>query len=124
MRINNKTADCYLAALKLVSKEAKGKFGYAVARNIRELSTSLKEYIHIKNELIVKYGKCTNNEYVLNMKSKEFIDFQEEIKEIAEIEHDINIMMIEPEYIYQSSLTADLIDNIMFMILEEGDNNG
>ena len=124
MKISNQVADSYLSALKLISKKVSGKFGYAVARNIRELSNSLKEYIQIKNELIAKYGETNGNEIILNSNSQNFTLFQNELREYAEIEHDINIMPIEVEYIYQSTLTADLITSIMFMIKEEGVDNG
>lgn len=124
MKMTNNEADINLSALKFISKKVSGKFGYAVARNIRELSNSLKEYIQIKNELIAKYGEANGNEIILNSNSQNFALFQNELREYAEIEHDINIMPIEVEYIYQSTLTADLIDKIMFMIKEEGAENG
>ena len=124
MKISNQVADSYLSALKLISKKVSGKFGYAVARNIRELSNSLKEYIQIKNELIAKYGEVNGNEISLNTNSENYKDFIKELKEFAEIEHEVNIMEIELEHIYNSSLTADLITSIMFMIKEEGVNNG
>lgn len=116
MKLNNETADYYLSVLKIISPKVSGKFGYAVARNIRELSTSLKEYTQIKNSLITKYGEQTNKEIVLSADSENFQKYQTEIKEYAEIEHDVNIMFVGPEEIYKSTLTADIISNIMFMV--------
>lgn len=123
MKLTNETADFYLSVLRIISPKVSGKLGYAVARNIRELSTSLKEYTQIKNSLITKYGEQSENEITLSAGSENFQKYQAEISEYAGIEHDINIMPIEPEEIYKSALTADVISNIMFMV-KDGDNIG
>lgn len=124
MKMSNYVADSNLSALKLISNKVSGKFGYAVARNIRELSSSLKEYTQAKNELIAKYGEVNGNEISLNTNSENYKNFIKDLKEYAEIEHNVDIMKIELDYVYSSSLTADLIANIMFMIKEEGADNG
>lgn len=116
----NNEADYYLSILKSISKEVNGKFGYAVARNIRELTNSLKEYTQIKNELIVKYGEQKGNEFSLSANSEGFKAFQNELKSYADIEHDVPIMRIEAEEIYGSTLTADKISELFFMI-KDGD---
>ena len=78
----------------------------------------------MKNELIAKYGEVNGNEISLNTNSENYKDFIKELKEYAEIEHEVSIMEIELEHVYNSSLTADLITSIMFMIKEEGVDNG
>ena len=120
MILKNIEADRYLSMLKSISKEVNGKFGYAVARNIRELTNSLKEYMQIKNELIVKYGEQKGNEFSLSVNSEGFKAFQNELKSYADIEHDVPIMSVEAEEIYGSILTADKISELFFMI-KDGD---
>ena len=120
MKITNKKADYYLSVLKIISTKVAGKLGYAVARNIRELSVSLSEYTGIKNDLITKYGENNGKEIILSVESENYKKYQEEIKEYSDIEHDVNIMLVEPEEIYKSTLTADVISNIMFMVKDGG----
>jgi predicted acetyltransferase len=122
MKLNNEAADFYLSILNIISSKVSGKFGYAVARNIRALKDSLSEYTDIKNKLITEYGEQSNNSIELRVDSPNFKKYQEEIKEYNVIEHDVDIMQIEPEEVYKSSLTADVISNIMFMIKEVNDN--
>ena len=123
MIFKNNEADYYLSVLRIISKDVNGKFGYAVARNIRELSNSLKEYTQIKNELIVKYGEQKGNEFSLSQNSEKYKDFQNELRPLAEIEHDVPIMLVDAEDVYKSSLTADKIGELFFMI-KDGDTNG
>jgi predicted acetyltransferase len=122
MRLNNEAADFYLSILNIISSKVSGKFGYAIARNIRALKDSLSEYTDIKNKLITEYGEQSNNSIELRVDSPNFKKYQEEIKDYNVIEHDVDIMQIEPEEVYKSSLTADVISNIMFMIKEVNDN--
>lgn len=123
MKITNNNADYYLSVLKIIAPKATGKLGYAVARNMRNLSNSLTEYIQRKNSLIIKYGTEINGEISLNKSDKNYKLFLNEIKEFSNIEHDIDIMKVAPDDIYNSTLSADVISNIMFMI-DEGDING
>ena len=122
MNLTNEQADIYLSVLNSISNKVSGKLGYAVARNIRVLKESLSEYTDIKNKLITQYGESKDNTIELRTDNPNFAKFMADIKEYNHIEHDVNIMQIEPEEIYKSDLTADIISNIMFMI-KEGDDN-
>lgn len=122
MRIRNDEADFYLSVLKLISIKVTGKLGYAVARNMRALSISLKEYTEVKNNLISKYGEDNGNEIELKAASENFKLYQAEIAEYASIEHDVDIMQVEAETVFNSPLTADILSNIMFMIKDGEDN--
>ena len=121
--LKNNEVDYYLTVLKSISKDVSGKLGYAVARNIREFNNSLKEYTQFKNELIVKYGEQKGNEFSLSQNSEKYKDFQNELKPLAEIEHDVPIMFVNAEDVYSSCLTADKIGELFFMI-KDGDTNG
>lgn len=123
MKITNEKADYYLSVLKIISTKVSGKLGYAVARNIRELSTSLSEYTGIKNTLITKYGENNGKEIILSTESENYQKYFQEIKDFADIKHDVNIMLVDPEDIYKSNLTADVISKIMFMV-KDGEQVG
>ena len=123
MYLTNEQSDYYLSVLKIIAPKATGKLGYAVARNMRNLSNSLTEYIERKNSLIIKYGTEINGEISLNKSDENYKLFLNDIKEFTNIEHDIDIMKVSPSDIYNSTLSADVISNIMFMI-DEGDTNG
>lgn len=123
MYLTNEQSDYYLSVLKIIAPKVTGKLGYAVARNMRNLSNSLTEYIERKNSLIIKYGAEINGEISLNKSDENYKLFLNEIKEFSDIEHDIDIMKVAPNDIYNSTLSADVISNIMFMI-DEGDTNG
>jgi len=120
MQLTNKEADFCWSALNEIANKVSGKLGYAVARNLRTIGNSLKEYADIKNELINKYGeKSENGDTTLYGASPNFEKYLEEIDEYSNITHDINIMQVSPEEVYKSPLTANVITNIMFMIKED-----
>ena len=56
MGIRNDTAAEYLYALNGIL-DCKGKLGYCVARNNRLLVTELQEYLHARDEAVVKFGE-------------------------------------------------------------------
>lgn len=122
MKIKNETAELYLSSLREISSKCIGKLGYAVARNMRNLEISLKEYFLKRDDLIMKYGEGEREKIVLKADSLNFPKYKEEIKEYSEIEHNIDIMTINANEIYKSQLTATEISSIMFMIEEEKEN--
>lgn len=119
MKLKNLTADYYLTILKTIAPKVSGRFGYAVARNIRELSLSLSEYTQFKNRLIAKYGVNDGKEITLSVNSDEFPKYKAEMSTYEGIEHDLDLMLVSPEDVFKTPLTADDMASIMFMIKEE-----
>lgn len=75
--------------------------GYVAARNKRTFDDKLVEYISMRNELIKKYGSkdvdADGNDLgtiSINVKSKEFHDFCEELEAFNNIELDVSIMVL------------------------------
>lgn len=119
MELTNIKMTNYLDSLCKISRKAKGKLGYAVARNIRKISDELVEYENLKNDHIRKHGEKTENgDYVIHKDTDAFVAFLEDMQEFAYISHDVDIYMIDAEEIEKSDLTADEILNIEFMIAE------
>lgn len=119
MELTNVKMTNYLESLYRISSKAKGKLGYAVARNIRKISDELVEYENLKNEYIRKHGEKTDNgDYVIHKDTDAFVSFLKDMQEFAFISHDVDIYMVNVEDIENSDLTADEILNIEFMITE------
>lgn len=119
MKLTNGEMNIYLNSLTDISVKVKGKLAYCVARNIRKISNELIEFERIKNDYICEHGHEENGRYIININTKEYADFLIFIKEYIEIEHDIDIMLVESEEIYKSDLTGDEILKLDFMIKEE-----
>ena len=120
MIFTNATMNLHLNSLNTLSKKVKGRLAYAVARNIRKLTNELIEFENIKNDYIIKYGeKSEDGRYSIDLKSDEYKNFLEFIKDYISIEHDVDIFMVSEEEIYTSDLTADEILSLDFMISDE-----
>lgn len=103
------TANSLLSFLNNISKKCNGKLGFAVARNIRILSTELTEYHNQRNELIKKYGTEKGDQIIIENGSKEHADFIKEMKEYEDIELEINLMKVDEETLSNSDLSADIM---------------
>ena len=126
MKLTNVQMSNYLDALQAIAGKATGKLGYAVSRNMRKLANENVEFMQIKNELINKYG----TEYVdesgecqisIKVGTDGYSKFMEEIKEYCEITHDVDIYMIDETELYSSTLNANEMMSIDFMVEENCD---
>lgn len=111
-----------LNGLKAVLKY-NGKIGYAAARNTRLIQDALTEYTEEERKLILKYGKKEKDENGnetggarLSIESPEFNKFLEELDPYLEIEHEVNIMLVEAADL--EKLTGEEILAIDWMIKE------
>lgn len=93
--------------LESIAKECTGKLGYAVARNIRILTTELTEFENEREKLIRKYGKQNGDQIIIENGSKEYFEFLEEMKEFEDIELNFELMKVSQELLENSNLTAD-----------------
>lgn len=119
MKITNIDMSIHLNSLNSISSKVTGKLGYAVARNIRKLSNELIEFENIRQEHIRKYGKENEDgDYVIKKDTEEFNKFVADMSEFANIAHDVDIFMIDDEDLIKSSLTADEMMMLDFMIKE------
>lgn len=117
MKLTNIDMDKHLSFLNSISSKVTGKLAYAVARNIRKISSELIEYNEIRDELIIKHGEQTENgSYAIGVGTEGFKKFVNDIKEYADIEHDVDIYEVDEDTICNSSLNAEEILSIDFMI--------
>lgn len=124
MKLTNVQMDNYLQAMQNISEKVTGKFAYAVARNMRKISEELVEYQNLKNNAIFKYGETgEDGRASILVGSDAYKQFIEEMKDYAEISHDVVIQKITTDELLSSSLNANEILTIDFMV-EEGGPNG
>ena len=66
-----------------------GKLGYACARNLRKLMDACKEYMEIRDKLMMEYGTSEGNGK-FTFTAEKAQQFTEAIKEYALIEHEVS----------------------------------
>lgn len=98
-------------------QKATGKVAYALSYNIRKMQEELKEYLKIRDELIHKYSKeLEDGQIGIDLKSKEYKDFTNDLDEYNNIVHEVNFIILNPEDLFDSELNADDMMRIEFMI--------
>ena len=124
MKLTNVQMDSYLQAMQNISEKVTGKFASAVARNMRKISEELVEYQNLKNNAIFKYGEVgEDGRASIKIGSDAFEKFIEEMKEYSDIAHDVSIQKITQNELLSSSLNANEILTIDFMVDEKGGKN-
>ena len=68
--------------------------GYAAAVNTRRINDATAEYERIRNELIQEHGTPTDNGYSIVIGSPEHEAFERDLAEVANIEQDVDIMLV------------------------------
>lgn len=120
MKLTNKEIFENLSSLLKISDKVTGKVGYAVSYNIRKLSDEVPEYENMRDDLIKKYGTEDEEGKVgIRIGSEEYQKFSEEIEQYDKMEFDINIIMVKPEDLESSDLTAKEMLGMSFMIDED-----
>jgi len=120
MQLKNIEMSNYLSTLNQISNKVTGKFGYAVARNIRKISYEVLEFEKVKNELINKYGEDLDGQKVIRLNTIAYKNFLNEIQEYKDITHEVDIFMIDADEVWKSDLTAQEIISLDFMINDTG----
>jgi hypothetical protein len=120
MNLTNQEMDIYVRALEKISGKVKGKLAYAVARNIRKLSTELVEFQNMSNEAITKFGYPNENgTYTIRIDSDEYKKYLAEMQGVQNIENEVDLMKVSQDVLEESDLNAQEMLSIDFMITEE-----
>lgn len=116
MKLTNRQMDEYFNALGDISEKTTGRLAYGIARNMRKLSEELVEYQTMKNKAIVKYGeKNDDGTYGVLIGSESYEKFIQEMKEVMDISHDVDIFKVKENDVINSSLNAKEMLAIDFM---------
>ena len=95
-----------------------GKLGYACARNLRKLMDACKEYMEVRDNLMMQYGTDEGNgKYTFDPeKAKEFTNA---IQEYAVIEHDVDIFQVSEDVFCSGNLTTKEMYALDWMVKTE-----
>lgn len=97
MKLSNKEMTLRLQSLDPLMK-IRGRVGYAACRNYRRLADSLTEFETRRVALIQEYGEADENGNItVDPGSPNFEKVAQELSEYAEIEHEVEIMMLPIE---------------------------
>lgn len=106
---------------------AKGKFGYAIARNTRKIKQACNEFLQIQNDLIVQFGEPDVDEegnqtgYVkIEMNTPAYDKYMNKIKDYLYIKHNVEIYQISYD-VLPDDITAGEMLKIEWM-LYDGEN--
>lgn len=106
-------------------ESATGKFGYAIARNVRKLKDACLEFLQVRQELFTKYGTeefDSNGNPTGNISIKigtpECDEYLKQLGEYADIEHSVEIYKI-PYSILPEELTAKDLLELDWMLYDE-----
>lgn len=120
MLLANTAMHKYLDVLSTCG-ECTGVLGYAVARNKRKISETIKEYLLFYNKTLEKYGEPVFDEhgnvsgYKMDPKSPNYMDFIQEITPVAHIEEEVDIYKV-PMIEAAKQLNAKTLEELYFML--------
>lgn len=116
IKLTNDTIYNSIQVLMKVSET--GKLGYACARNLRKLRDAGKEFIEKRDELIIQYGE-QNEDGSFNIPSKNLDALNDEIKEYASIEHEVDAMQVSEDVFCSGTLDTQAMYALDWMVERE-----
>ena len=106
---------------------ATGKFGYAIARNIRKLKDSCAEYLQTRQNLIEQLGEEEKDEHgnptgIIGVKygTESFKEFQENLGQISNIEHSVELYKVSYD-VLPDTFTAKEMLNLEWMLFDKNE---
>lgn len=127
-RCSNLDMSNMLATMDPYISTAKGKFGYAIARNVRKIKDACNEFLVVRQELIEELGESEKDEngnetanFSIKIGSPAFFEYVEKIDEYAGIEHDVEIYKI-PYDVLPEDMTAQGMLNLEWMLFDDVDD--
>jgi hypothetical protein len=119
MKLKNIEMSNYLTALNSVANKVTGILAYGVARNIRKISNEVSEYDGIRNKTIEKYGEVGEDGFArIELGTEAYDKYIADMSEYDNIEHEVEIFMVSSSALAETTLNANEIMGIEFMIEE------
>lgn len=100
------------------AKDETGLLGYAVAVNLRKLTTEAVEFSNKRDELLAEYGTDAGGGK-FNFTPDAAAAFQNALQPFAELETDVQVMQVAPEVFYGGGLTSAQMYALAWMVKEE-----
>lgn len=94
-----------------------GKLGYACARNLRKLVDACKEYLNIRDQLLMKYGSSEGGgKFTLEPENVQA--FTEALSQYSAIEHDVDLFQVSEDTFCGGTLTTKEMYTLDWMVKE------
>lgn len=114
-----------LSILESFLNTATGKFGYAVARNVRKIKEACAEFLQIRSRLIEelgekqldKDGNPTGN-VIIKIGTEKYNEYNKKIGEIADIVHSVEIFRIPYDSLPDTVTAQNMID-LEWMLIDD-----
>ena len=100
------------------AKEEKGLLGYALAVNLRKLSTEAQEYSKKRDELLEKHGHQAEEPGRYALTPAAVAAFNAELQPYAELVIEVPVMQVTPEVFYGGGLTSAQMYTLSWMVKE------
>lgn len=116
INITNGGMEVAIEAINKFSSIATGKEAYAMFRNLRILQSEIQDYTKFKNELVVKYGKETEEGvYSIEPNTEEYNKFLEELLPVINTALEVDVYQLD-NFELPECKTATVND---YLILEQ-----
>lgn len=124
-KYTNLTMVNMLQTMNVHLQTAKGKFGYAIARNVRKIQDACTEYLQAQQELMAELGEEEKDEngnstgnFSIKINTPACEEFVKRLEEYAYIEHTVEIYKI-PYDILPDELTAKEMLDLEWMLYDD-----
>lgn len=105
-------------------EKATGRFGYAIARNVRKLRDACTEYLQTRQNLIAELGEKVKDDageptgqIGIKVGTKAYEEFQQRLAEFGGIKHSVEIYKV-PYNVLPKDMTAGDMLNLEWMLLD------
>ena len=115
MKMSNEQMWEGIQALSCVKET--GKLGYACARNLRRLMDACKEYIEVRDRLMMEYG-TPQGDGRFTFEQNKAQAFAEAIREYATIEHEVDVFQVDEDTFCSGTLTTKEMYALDWMVKE------
>lgn len=95
-----------------------GKLGYACARNLRKLMDACREYMEIRDRLMMEHGKDEGNGK-FTFEPDKARAFTDAIYEYAIIEHEVDVFQVPEDVFCSGTLTTREMYALDWMVKED-----
>lgn len=125
LTLQNMDMASMLFCLEPFLESATGKFGYAVARNVRKLREACTEFLQIRQNLIQELGEKRFDEegrftgtIAIDTESDKFLEYGKRLGDVSDISHTVEIYKI-PYELLPDSITAKDMLTLEWMLIED-----
>lgn len=116
-----------LTAMEPYLERATGKFGYAIARNVRKIKEACEEYLQMRQNLITEFGEEETDEngnktgiIGIRIGTEAFQNFTKRLEEFAGIQHSVEIYKVSYGTLPKDMTARDMLQ-LEWMLIEDGE---